>query len=129
MKTLLRYHRLLNAAESRIARRLAKSAPHKTFREIFSHQQRVTLRKEARELNIAYGFLRGRKLLEIERPYRPKNEGHISSKGQTKTHPNWENIEALVKLHGQTYFDSEQSMLQRFAEFRSAADAPDACAV
>lgn len=117
MKTHLRLLGLTFAAEARILKRLAKQAPHPDLRNEFGGALRHNCRVKARATHLALGFIRGRKLVEIERPHRPYKQGHVTSKGMTRTSPDWELVEALVFAHGVTYFDSVSQMLQKFAEF------------
>lgn len=83
------------------------------------HSVRVgVLRQEARAHHLALGFLRGRTMDQMELPLRKLDRGHISSKGLTRTPPNWVRVEELVTKHGKNYFDSEQALLQSFTEFK-----------
>jgi hypothetical protein len=53
-------------------------------------QHRQGLSPESRAANIAYGFLKGRRYLEVENKVKPGNE------------PNWNRVQVLVKKYGTT---------------------------
>lgn len=122
MKTHLKFFALTLAAQQRITKRLLRGnrLPHAELRKEF-YGGLLRSRIEARAINVAVGFLRGRLLGQIERPYRPKNQGHVSMKGMSKTQPDWDLVEAYVVTHGRYLFDSEQALQQKFAEFKAGA--------
>lgn len=118
MKTYLKIKGLSLAAEARILKRLERSRrTHPKLRESI-HLHRVhEVRSEARSSHLALGFLRGRAYSTMEQPL-------INFKLQerqpntTKTVPNWKRVEQLVRKYGLKYFDSEQTLMQRFAEWK-----------
>lgn len=117
MKYELKLSGLTLAQQSRILKKLEKNKNPNISKGI--HYTRVhVLRKEARSTHIALGFLRGRSLSEMEKPYRPADKGHITSKNMTRTIPNWTRIEELVVKHGAAYFENDQQLQQEFAEFK-----------
>lgn len=129
MKTHLRLSiAVLAAGVSTINARLRSGKIHPALAEEFRGIARDGSR-EVRDHLIALGFLRGKTMDMIECPHRPYNQGHVSSKGMTRTAPNWDNIESLILSEGKGYFESEQQMLQKFAEFRDGAVPTDACAI
>lgn len=118
-KTELLVENLSLAARSRLYKRLARSKRyHPEQRKGFEHKRVHAIRSELRSQHIAYSFLRGRTIEEIELPLRAKTSGHVYSKNMTRTAPNWERIEELVAEYGIRYFDNEQALRQRLAEFR-----------
>lgn len=125
MKTHLKFQIVTTGMEIRHLARFALNAPHPKLREEFAVILRDT-KKIARAQNIAYGFLRGRPLDRIEEPHRPYNEGHISGKGQTRTSPDWDLVEAIIKTEsvGTSYFENAQDLAQKYAEFRSVDGTP-----
>jgi hypothetical protein len=73
------------------------------------HQHRVLdVRREARAAILACGFLRGRDYRRMEMTPRER--------------PAWKRVEDLVKKYGQ---DDIRDRMQRFSEWRSAADTPN----
>jgi len=121
MKYALKIAEYTIAQQARLLKKLEKSKnTPKDFRKGF-HSARVNvLRKEARAHHLALGFLRGRTMDEMELPLRALNKGHVTSHNLTKTAPDWDRVESLVVKHGKRYFDSEQALLQAFAEFRDS---------
>jgi hypothetical protein len=131
MKTHLRLIHLTTMAEISVLKsQLKKGKIHPRF--IADIQKEVLMLKgEVRAIQIARGFLRGLPLAEIERPHRPYNKGHISSKGLTRTSPEWAHVLSLVTTHAVATdpdgapvyvgFASEQELLQRFSEFMDLA--------
>lgn len=67
------------------------------------------VQKEARDTNLAYGFLRGRDYWKME--------GFAYSK------PNWSNIERMVKRYGATPDEAADTrdLMQRFSGWKDAA--------
>lgn len=122
MKTHLRYAALSLASDQRILKRLLKGnrLPHPDLQKEFYEGKRHNA-IEARSINVAMGFLRGRELSQIEMPYRPKNQGHIATKGMSRTQPDWGLVENLVEEHGPQYFENANVMRQKFAEFKAPA--------
>ena len=122
MKTYLRIKGLSLAAEARIIKKIEQNRrTNKDLRAALHHHRTVDVRNEARATNLARGFIRGLAHHHIEQPLRPLNEGHISTTGYTRTHPNWDRVFQLVKKYGLKYFYSEQEMAQKFAEWRDHA--------
>ncbi len=76
------------AAEARIIRRqeLKTKGKWNHQRESLYLHRTGDMRKEARATHIAYGYLRGRKLSEIENKF--------------YTEPDWERVERMVKKYG-----------------------------
>lgn len=121
MKTHLRMMLAATQSLAIVLNRHIAKAPHPSLRAEFEEARR-DLSLDARAANIALGFLKGRQLFQVEQPYRAHNQGHVTSRGKTKTHPKWDRVEALVMEYGLPYFDSQQEMMQRWAEFRGQAD-------
>lgn len=122
MKTLLSIHEQALAAEARIVKRLEKARRRNLQQRIFLHEYRVNyLRKETRCAHLALAFLRGRHYQHVEQPLRPKNRGHMASKNQTRTVPDWDRVEQLAEDFGGPYFENAQDLHQKFAEWRDAA--------
>ncbi len=124
MTTNLKLESFSLAAQARILKKLGRSVKKDHAGAVFAtaHIQRNAekLRKEARAVHIARGFLRGRELIEMELPYRAHNEGHISRPGHTRTLPDFRRIEVLIKSANRKY-ETEQELLQRWAEFIDGA--------
>lgn len=127
MKYALKIAEYTIAQQARLLKKLERSKDtQKDFRKGFHNARVNVLRKEARAHHIALAFLRGREMNKVEKPLRALNQGHISSTGLTKTAPNWAKVEELVLKFGKPYFDSEQAILQAFAEFRDGWTVKDA---
>lgn len=122
MKTHLKVRAMTLAAQNRVLKRLLRGnkLPHIELHREFDKGHRYD-KASARAVNVAYGFLRGHSLDQIERPYRARNMGHVSTKGLSRSQPNWDLVEMYVKIHGPIYFDSVQDMSQKFAEFIAPA--------
>ena len=119
MKTYLKVKGLSLAAEARIIKRLEKARnSHPKLRASLHLHRTVEVRNEARSTHLALGFLRGTPYTKMELPLRPLNAGHLKSKNATRTAPDWKRVEQLVLKYGQQYFDSEQDLRQKFAEFK-----------
>lgn len=122
MKTHLRFYALTSAAVARIEKRLLRNnnLPHPAL-QIEFQKQREANRSEARAVHVARAFLAGHDLSKVELPYRPKNQGHITSKGLSRSQPNWQRVEELVEEHGAYLFETPQALQQKFAEFKAPA--------
>lgn len=119
MKYELKLAGLTLAQQSRTLKKLEKSRNPKSNVTSGIHYARVhVLRKEARATHIALGFLRGRTLDQMEMPYRPLNQGHVSTKNQSRSFPDWVRVEELIVKHGRKYFETEQTLMQAFSEFK-----------
>lgn len=121
MKNVLKFAKYTVAQQSRLLKKLEKSKtlPKDVGRGV--HYARVhVLRKEARALHLAHGFLRGRTMDEMELPLRPQNRGHISSHNMTRHAPDWKRIEEIVLLTGSYYFENDQDLQQAFEEFKDS---------
>lgn len=118
MKYELKIAEYTIAQQKRLLKRLAQSkskVQKNGYQSVGS-----ALRKEARAHHLALGFLRGRTMNQMECPLREPTRGYITSKGLTRTVPDWARVEELVIKHGIRYFDSEQALRQSFAEFRDS---------
>ena len=73
------------AAEARIIRR-EEQRTHGDLRDELSRHRRGIVRWEARHAHLAYGFVRGRTLAQME----PKSD----------TTPDWEKIRKMLKKYG-----------------------------
>lgn len=124
MTTNLKLESFSLAAQARILKKLGRSVkkdhPGAVFATAHIQKNAVKLRKEARAVHIARGFLRGRSLIEMELPYRPTNKGHISFPGHSRTLPNFRRVEELIRSANRKY-ETEQELLQRWAEFLDGA--------
>lgn len=118
MKTYLKIKGLSLAQEARIIKRLEKSRINPKLAASLHNHRTVDVRREARSTHLALGFLRGTTLAQMEKPYRPLNEGHKATKNMSRSLPDWKRIEQLIRKYGVQYFETEQEMLQRFAEFK-----------
>ena len=88
------------AAEARIIRRQEKKTKgtrHNATRESLYLHRTGDMRKEARATHLAYGYLRGRKLSEIENKF--------------YTEPDWERVERMVRKYG--------TLDEKYVEWRS----------
>ncbi len=120
MKTYLKIKGLTLAAEARIIKRLEKQrGQNNALRQSLHLHRTMEVRSEARSTHIALGFLRGTVYAQMERPLRPVDQGHIATKGLTRSAPNWKRIEQLVNKYGPRYFENPQDMAQKFAEFKN----------
>lgn len=121
MKYQLKLARFSLAQQSRLLKKLEKSKSVKN-RGLIHSARTVALRSEARSQNIAYGFLRGCTMNQMELPLRPLDKGHISSRGLTRTAPNWDRVLEIVREYGSTYFEQDHDLRQKFAEFTDEWD-------
>lgn len=121
MKTHLKFLSLTTAAQVRIEKRLLrKGLPHPKLQSEFQ-KTRENTREVGRAVHVARAFLAGKNLMDVELPYRPKNQGHVSTKGMSRSQPNWEMVEGLVVFHGLYLFGNLQELQQKFAEFKAPA--------
>jgi hypothetical protein len=118
-KTTLKIKGLTLAAEARIIKKIEKNRRRnpEQRKSLYLHRTNE-VRSEARSTHLAFGFLRGRTMQQMERPLRPLDQGHVRTKNMTRTAPDWKRIETLVSVHGGEYFDNPQALAQRFAEFK-----------
>lgn len=121
-KTKLAVKFLSLAAEARIIKKLEQNRRrNKNLRnDLYLHRTRE-VRSEARSTHLARGFLKGHNYGEMEMPLRPRDEGHVATKGMTRTYPDFDRIQQLIEKFGIDYFDSKQQLTQQFAEWRDAA--------
>jgi len=122
MKTFLKIKESSLTAEARIIKKIEKNKRTNLSlrRDLHLHRTNV-VRPETRSTHLALGFLRGKPHHYMEQPLRPLAEGHIATLGFTKTHPNWDRIEQLVRKYGKSYFESDQVLAQKFSEWRDHA--------
>jgi hypothetical protein len=112
---------LASAAEVRLLKRLTRTTSHGLIHDPVIDKMRAASSKEARCIHLARGFLKGRHHHEIENPLRPKDQGHISSSGYTRTHPDWDRVLELAQAYGKKLFGGSQELAQVFAEWRDHA--------
>jgi len=104
------------AAEARIIKEEERRwrYPH-PMRESLRRHRRHDVRAEARHSLIAYGFLRGRRYAQIERP-KEAWVGHERGSGP----PDWNRVRDLVAKYGRL---DKREAAQRLAEWSEAAAA------
>lgn len=117
------YHRikalgLCAAAELRIMKNLSRSIAN-TARPSFD-ANRAMVRRTARSINLARGFLKGLQHHGMEQPLRKQNKGHVAMDGFTRTMPDWDEILDLVLKFGRKTAP-EQVLRQTYAEWRDHA--------
>lgn len=117
-KTMLRIGLITAGAAIHAIRQRTGKLPHPSL-EAEMLKQRIELSKMARAGNLALNFLRNKPVPEL--PHRPYDQGHVTSKALTRTKPDWDLVEKIVREEGSQYFSGEQEMLQRFAEFKDSA--------
>ena len=88
IKSLAEEARIIRKEEVKLKRRSVPYRPEGWERTLTGlHHHRIwDVRREARATHLAYGFLRGRALAQIE--------------GNAKTCPPWSRVEAMVKKYG-----------------------------
>ena len=95
MRVYLKMKIMSLAAEARIIRREEKRWPGPSSARFGLREHRINdVRKEARAALLAYGFLRGRALREIERTH--------------ERSPDWQRVAELVKKYGSPAQAKEQ---------------------
>lgn len=115
----LKIHNLSLAAEIRILKKLEKSRRlTDEQKSTVSFRRKNEVRPEARAAHLAYGFLRGRTMEQMELPLRPKNLGHVATINMTRTKPDWDAVYDYAYGNWEEWFDSLQDFEQRFEEFR-----------
>ncbi|WP_438980286.1 hypothetical protein [Polynucleobacter sp.] len=80
-----------------------------TMADLIHNHRMIAIRPEARDSNLAYGFLRGRSYAQIE--------------AKRFTDPNWSNIKANIKRFHAPQYGSTSGIDKRFEEWKAAAPA------
>ena len=83
------------AEEARIIRREERKTHGRLQQELYLHRVSV-VRQAARETHLAYGFIRGLKLEQME--------------ASAVTPPNWDNIRKMIKKYGPKDFVEPECM-------------------
>ncbi len=98
------------AAEARIIRHAelrAKKEGRRSLRQGLYYHRIEIVRPEARATNLAYGFLRGRKLREIEQRWHPHRK-----------RPDWTVVQSMIERYCE---GDKRDAVQKFAEWKEAA--------
>lgn len=112
IKSLAEEAKLIRAEEKKFKGRPEGSLGRQIFWGLREHRIK-DVRSESRSALLAYGFLRGRSYLQMER--------------NCELGPDWKRVEAIVTKYA--YGAAAQDVKQRFAEWKDGKKADDKAAI